>query len=268
MPDWTKYIRKHLPRDGFRGDVEGEILEELAAHLEDAYQEARARGASPAEAERAAVAEIGDWEELAKRILRTREKARNPRTDEALEKSERKLRSRGGVWIPMADLLQELRFTVRRLRKAPGFTAVVLLTLAIGIGSTTAIFGVVKSVLLDPLPFEDAHQLVGIWNAAPGMGQDQLPQSMAFNAVYEDEARVFEDVGVWTVSRASVVGTEGPEELLDMMVTQGVFNALRVQPVLGRGFTFDDTQTSSPFTVILSHQFWEDRYGADPGVLG
>ncbi|MFC1660384.1 ABC transporter permease, partial [Gemmatimonadota bacterium] len=121
--------------------------------------------------------------------------------------------------------------------------------------------------LLDPLPFDHPEQLVGIWNAAPGMGEDQLPQSLAFNSVYEDEARVFQAVGVWTMDRASVMGTEGPEELLDMLVTDGVFRALRVQPILGRGFTSEDTQTDSPFTVILSHQYWEDRYNADPGVL-
>jgi predicted permease len=268
MPDWTKYIRKHLPRGRFRGEVEGDILEELAAHLEDAYREARTRGATPSEAERAAVAEIGDWDGLAIRILQTREGAGTARATQAFEESEARLRSKGGGWVPMADAIQELRFTVRRLRKSPGFSAVVLLTLAIGVGATTAIFGVVKGVLLDPLPFEDSDQLVGIWNAAPGMGEDQLPQSLAFNAVYEDDARVFQDVGAWTMSRASVLGTEGPAELLDMMVTQGVFRALRVQPVLGRGFTFEDTQPSSPLTVILSHRYWEDRYDADPGVLG
>ncbi|MGW8266416.1 MAG: ADOP family duplicated permease [Longimicrobiales bacterium] len=268
MPDWKRYIRAHLPREGFRGEAEGEILEELAAHLEDAYREARARGATAPEAERLAVAEIGDWDELATRILRTREGAGTSRAFRAIEKSEARLRSRGGGWITLADAVREVRFTVRSLKKVPGFSAVVLLTLAIGIGANTAIFAVVKDVLLDPLPFEDADQLVGIWNAAPGMGEDQLPQSLAFNAVYEDDARVFQDVGVWTMSRASVLGAEGPEELLDMLVTQGVFPALRVQPVLGRGFTFEDTQTTSPFTVILSHRYWEERYDADPGVLG
>ena len=97
MPDWTTYIREHLPRDGFRGELEGEILEELAGHLEDAYREALARGASPAEAERAAVAEIGDWEELAKRILRSRSGAKSSRAARNLEESEARMRFRGGL---------------------------------------------------------------------------------------------------------------------------------------------------------------------------
>ena len=268
MPDWTKYIRRHLPLDRFRGEMEGEILDELAAHLEDAYQEAVAGGASPAEAEATAVAEIGDWEDLASRILRSREGARNPRVDQAMDDSESRLRAKGSGWIPLADAIQEIRFTLRRLRKAPGFSAVVLLTLAIGIGANTAIFSVVKGVLLDPLPFDHPEELVGIWNAAPGMGEDQLPQSLAFNSVYQDEARALEDVGVWTMSRASLEGPEGPEEIVDMLVTEGVFRALLVQPALGREFTFEDTQPESPFTVILSHRYWADRFGSDHSVLG
>jgi putative ABC transport system permease protein len=268
MPDWTKYIRQHLPRNRFRGEMEGEILEELATHLEDAYSEALGRGATPAEAEAWAVTEIGDWEGLAKEILRTREGAEASRAAQALEESEAKLRSKGGGWVPLADLIQDLRFTLRRLRKAPGFSSVVLLTLAIGIGATTAIFSVVKGVLLDPLPFEDAEQLVGIWNAAPGMGEDQLPQSLASNAVYEDDARAFQDVGVWTMTRTSVLGPEGPEEILGMRVTQGIFDALRAQPVLGRNFTFEDTQTDSPLTIILTHRYWQDVFGGDRDVLG
>jgi predicted permease len=145
---------------------------------------------------------------------------------------------------------------------------VVLLTLSIGIGATTTIFSVVKWVLLDPLPFEDADRLVGIWNTAPGMGEDQLPQALALNAVYADEARVLADVGAWTTSLTSVMGTEGPEELVDVLVTEGVFRALGVQPVLGRSFTFEDTQGGSPLTIILSHQYWVERYARDPGVLG
>jgi putative ABC transport system permease protein len=268
MPNWTKYIRENLPSDLFRGEMEGEILEELAAHLEDAFAEARSRGATAEEAEAMAVAEIQDWEGLAKNILGTRAGAKVPGVSSAVEASESKMRSRGGGWVPFADFVQELRFTLRRLRKSPGFSSVVLLTLAIGIGATTAISSVVKGILLDPLPFDEPDQLVGIWNAAPGMGEEQLPQSLAINAVYEDDARAFQDVGVWTMTRASVLGPEGPEDILGMRVTQGVFGALRVQPFLGRRFTFDDTQNQSPLTVILAHQYWRDVFDGDRGVLG
>ena len=268
MPDWTKYVRERLPLDRIRGGLETEILEELATHLEDTYQEARNKGATPAEAEARAMAEVGDWEELAARIVRTRQGAGSSRAAEELEAAEERMRLKGGGWAPLADAMQELRFTLRRLRKAPGFSLVVLLTLAIGIGATTAIFSVVKGVLLDPLPFDEPEQLVGIWNAAPGMGEDQLPQSLAANAVYEDDARALQDVGVWTLTRTSIRGPEGPEDILGMRVTQGIFAALRVQPTLGRSFTFEDTQTQSSLTIILAHNYWRDVFDEDPGVLG
>jgi predicted permease len=268
MPDWIAYIREHLPRDRFRGERETEVIEELSAHLEDRYSEALNRGASHADAEQAALAEIGDWEVLARRILRNKQGASTSRAGERLEASEASLRARGGRTLILADLVQQLRLTARRLRRSPGFSTVVLLTLAIGIGSTTAIFSVVKGVLLDPLPFQDSGELVGVWNAAPGMGEEQLPQSLALNAVYEEESRALEEVGVWAASRTSVMTPAGPEELVDVMVTHGVFHALQVQPVLGRAFTFEDTQPGSSVTVILSHRYWQDRFGGSPDVLG
>ena len=217
MPDWTQYIREHLPRDRFRGELEGEILEELAGHLEDAYTEALSRGAVPEEAEAQVVAEIQDWEALARNILRARLGAKESRSNQAMESSEARIRERGGRWIALADLMQEFRLTLRRLRNSPAFTLVALLTLAIGIGATTAIFSVVKGVLLDPLPYEDAHELVWVGNAAPGMGEDLNFQSLAFNAMYEDEGRSFEAVGVWTTATATVEGTEGPQEFSDVL---------------------------------------------------
>ncbi|MGD2120702.1 MAG: ABC transporter permease [Gemmatimonadota bacterium] len=268
MPDWYRYLKENLPRDQFRGELEQEILEELAGHLDDAFTEALSRGAAPEEAEARVVAEIQDWEAFARNILRTRKGAQPHRAADAMERSEVRIRRRGGRWVSVADALQELRLTLRRLAKAPGFSLVAVLTLAIGIGATTAIFSVVKDVLLDPLPYEDAHELVWVGNAAPGMGADLNFQSLAFNAMYTDEAQSLEHTGVWTTSTTTVMGTEGPQELSDVLMTEGVLQALEVQPVLGRAFTFEDTQTGSPFTILLSHRYWVDRFDADPNVLG
>jgi predicted permease len=268
MRDWKGYVRENLPERRFRGEIEPEIHEEIAAHLEDVYTEALRRGASDAEAEARALAQVEDWEALAESIAGTRAQARASRTAAELEASEAALRSRGGRWGLLADLLQELRFTFRRLRKAPVFTLVVLLSLGIGIGANTAMYSVVKGVLLDPLPFDEPHELVGVWNSAPGMGEDLLPQCFAINAVYEDESRAFEHVGIWGGAVSAVMGTDGPEEVPAMLVTHGIFPALGVQPALGRGFTFEDTQLGSPRTVILAHRYWVDRMGADPGAIG
>jgi predicted permease len=268
MPDWKGYVRESLPEGRFRGEVASEIEEEIAAHLEDAYQEALARGATEAEAEARAKEQVNDWQHLAENIIRSQRRAAASRTETEWEASEVALRERGERWNVVADLLQELRFTFRRLRKAPGFTLVVLLSLGIGIGANTAIFGVVKGVLLDPLPFDEPDQLVGVWNTAPAMGEDLLPQSLAVNAVYEDEGRAFEHVGIWRAGTAAVMESDGPVEVQSVQVTHGVFPALRVQPILGRGFTFENTQRGSPLTVVLAHKYWVNRFGSDPGVIG
>ncbi len=268
MPDWKKHIRDHLPLEGFRGEVEEELVEELACHLEDTWRDALARGAGDDEATARALAEIEDWEALARDARRTRRNAAAPAVSRAAERSEERLRKQGGKWVSMANALQELRFTFRRLGKAPGFTTVTLLTLAVGLGSLVAIYGVVKAVLLDPLPYPAADRLVSVGNAAPGMGEEYLPQSLAVNAVYEDDARVFDEVGVWRPQTVPAFLTETPEELSAIAVTDGALRALGVQPFLGRGFTASDIDAANPGTVILSHRFWVDRMGSDPEVLG
>lgn len=268
MPEWKRVVEENLPGGRFRGELGADIQEEFAAHLEDVYRAALDRGATEEEAVARAMAEVDDWDALTQRILVTRRGARPSRVAEEMEASEAALRRRGGRWTGLADVVQELRFTLRRLGKAPVFTTVVLLSLGMGIGANTAMYGVVKSVLLDPLPYPDADRLVAVWNTAPGSGEDLLPQSFALNAVYEDDARVFESVGIWGAAASAVDGPDGPEEVSSVQVTQGVFPALGVQPVLGRGFTFEDTQTGSARTLILDHGFWMARYGGDPGVLG
>jgi len=268
MCDWKKHVEEHLPRERFRGDMESDIRDEIAAHLEDVYRAALARGVGRPEAEALARAEIDDWEALAATILCTREGAADSVAAQRLEETEASLRARGGLFSALADISQEFRFAGRRLRKAPGFSAVVLLTLSIGIGATTAIFSVVKGVLLDPLPFDEPDRLVAVWNSAPGMGEDLFPQNLAFNAANEDEARSFENIGVWVPTNASVMGTEGPEEMPVLAVTQGVLPALRVEPILGRTFTREDIRVEAPRTILRAYRYWETRFDSDPGAIG
>jgi len=268
MPDWKKYVRENLPAGRFRGELGAEIQEEIAAHLEDAYREALRMGATEEEAEARALAEVPDWAGLAEAIAESRRSATDSIATEEMEAAEAALRRRGRRWGAVADVLQELRFALRRLRRAPVFTAVVLLSLGLGIGANTAIYSVVKGVLLDPLPYPDPDRLVAVWNTAPGSGADLLPQSFALNAVYEDDARSFANVGIWGTATSAVDGVDGPEEVPAVLVTQGLFPALGVQPVLGRSFTFEDTQSGSPRTTILDYDYWQQRYGGDPGVIG
>jgi predicted permease len=163
---------------------------------------------------------------------------------------------------------QQLRYTVRKLLRAPLFSAVAVLTLAVGIGSNAAIFSVVDGVLLEPLPFKDPERLVGIWHTAPGLGLDEVNQSPALHFTYAEESRTFESVGMWDNQQASVTGLAEPEQVDLMSVSYQTLPMLGVQPTIGRTFTAEDDTPDTPETVLLGNGYWRRRFGADPSVLG
>ena len=168
----------------------------------------------------------------------------------------------------MKTFTRELGLVTRRLFRNPLFTVIAIATLAIGIGANTAIFSLVNGILLKPLPFDEPDDLVGVWHQAPGLGFDDVNQSPALHYTYLDEGRSFSEIGMWDQGTASVTGIEEPEEVETMEVTEGTFRALRIQPILGRGFTAEDDSPGAPMTVILSYDYWRTRFGGDPGVLG
>jgi len=164
--------------------------------------------------------------------------------------------------------LGRLRLVSRRLRRAPLFTSVAVITLAVGIGANAAIFSVVNDVLLQPLPFEDPSRLVGVWHTAPGMNISLLNQSPATYLAYRDDAHVFEDIALWDTSMASITGVGEPERVQELDVTDGLLPLLRVQPALGRRFSKEDDAPGAPDRVILAHAYWQRKFGSDPAVIG
>jgi predicted permease len=168
----------------------------------------------------------------------------------------------------METLVQQARIAFRKLAGAPLFSAVAILTLAVGIGSNAAIFSVVNAVLLRPLPFEDPERLVGIWHTAPGLGFDEVNQSPALHFTYAAESRTFESVGMWDNSSVSVTGLAEPEQVPSMSLTWQILSMLGIEPVLGRAFSQEDDSPGTPQTVILGHGYWQRRFGSDPGALG
>jgi hypothetical protein len=122
MRDWKRYVREHLPLPDIEGNLEAEVIEEIAIQLEDRYREARARGAGEEEADAEARELVTDWSELAIDILGSKRFAGAPRIERRVEDSEIAIRKRGGPWVPIADLLRDLRLAVRRLRSASGRT--------------------------------------------------------------------------------------------------------------------------------------------------
>ncbi|NNM07021.1 MAG: ABC transporter permease [Gemmatimonadetes bacterium] len=156
----------------------------------------------------------------------------------------------------------------RRLFRNPVFTVIAVGTLAIGIGANAAIFSLVNGILLRPLPFDQPDELVGVWHTAPGIGYDEVNQSPALHYTYLDEGRSFESLGMWDNGSVSVVGLDEPEEVEAMFVTYTTFEALRIQPAIGRRFSAEDDSPGAPLTIILSHDYWQSRFAGDLDVVG
>jgi putative ABC transport system permease protein len=165
--------------------------------------------------------------------------------------------------------LRDVKSALKSLKRNPAFAGVTVLTLALGIGATTAVYSVVNGVLLRPLPFEEPDELVGVWHSAPGWGVSRwLPQSPATYFTYREESRAFEDIGVWKNYMVTVTGLDQPERVTAMLVTDGTLPLLRVAPILGRTFTPQDDLPEAAPTVMLSHGYWRLRFGGDSAVIG
>ncbi len=163
-------------------------------------------------------------------------------------------------------LRQDLRYTARTLARAPGFTAVAILVLALGIGANTAVFSVTDYVLIRPLPFPAADRLVRLWETLPGYREMELSP-----VDFRDWKRmntVFEDMGAITTFAVNLIGDGAPERIKTAIVTGDLFTMLGVQPRLGRWIAPADDRDGAPRTAVLSYGLWQRVFGGDTGVLG
>jgi predicted permease len=168
----------------------------------------------------------------------------------------------------MFDLMRDVRHAARRLARTPMFTLATLLTLALGIGANTAIFSVVETVLLKPLPFAEPDRLVGLWQTAPGVEIKELNASLADYITYREESRTLADVAIWQGNSLTVTGQAEPERVDGFAATFRLLPMLGVKPILGRSFVEKDDQRGSPEVVMLGYGYWQRRFGGDPGVVG
>ena len=168
----------------------------------------------------------------------------------------------------MKTLLDDLRFGSRMLRKSPSFTAVALLTLALGIGANTAIFSAVNSVLLRPLPYKTPDRLAMLWNDNRRLGLHEDLTSYANFADWRSQSRLFEDMAAFSETGADVTGVDRPYEVFGWRVGAHLFSMLGVAPSIGRTFTEQEEQTGRGSEVVLSDGLWRERFGADPHALG
>ena len=172
--------------------------------------------------------------------------------------------------LPFLETLsRDTRHAIRGLRRTPAFTAAVILTLALGIGANTAVFAVIDSILIQPLPYPQAEALVGVWHTAPGApGAGTIGCTPSMYFTYREENKTFEHFGVWRSGDASVTGIAEPELLRVLLVTYGVLDAVGVKPLLGRWFSQADDTPGSAETVVLTYGYWQRRFGGDRSIVG
>src|SRR5579859_2746548 len=223
--------------------LEQEMNDEVRSHLELLIQENIQRGMSRDEARCAALRSFGGMDQ-------TKEVYRDQR----------------GLPI-METLLQDIRFGLRQLRRNPGFTAVAMLTLALGIGANTAIFSVVNAVVLRPLPYPHSRRLVWISEVIPELNAELVPGGDYFD--WRDQNKTLERMAAYDPAVSfNLTGRGTPARIHAAGVSANFFQTLGVDPQLGRSFTHEEDQPNGPTTVVLMQSFWQQYFGSDPQVLG
>ena len=233
-----------------KNQVDRELDEELGAYMEMEAAEKMRQGVSRKDALREVRLERGSLE-VAKELVRS------------------------SSWESVVEnCWRDLRFAARMLRKSPGFTTVAVLTLALGIGATTAMFSVVDGVLLRPLPYPHQERLVEVGLDLPGIDQFNWPLRPPDYFTFREQSRTFEDIGLYftgfgaAVNSVNVTGLGRPENVRALGVTDGVLPILGVTPLLGRSFTRADDEPGSSDTVMITYGYWRSKFGGDSSVIG
>ena len=225
------------------------LEQDILDHIETETRDNVERGMSPEEARRAALCKFGN-------VTRVQEETR-------------------GVWsvVWLEQLLRDLGYSFRGLRKSPGFTFVAVLTLALGMAATIAVFSVVNSVLLEPLSYPDPEQLVAVKQNAPGAAglanfSDGLRLSASMYFTYAEHNRAFQSLGVWDTGTVDITGNGEPEQVRSVFISDGVLQALNVPPVAGRWLNAADQDPRGARNAMLNYGYWQRRFGGDTSVIG
>jgi predicted permease len=232
-----------------RGQFDADLKEEMQLHLELLQEEQRKSCKTEAEARHGARRQFGN--------------------ETALRESSYFALG----WERLDTFIHDVHYALRSLRHNPVFTTVALLTIAIGIAANSAVFSVVNSVLLKPLNYPKAEELVALHQAAPGAEgladfENGLLLSPSMYFTYSYHNRVFQSLGVWIAGTANVTGFAEPEQVRTVLVSDGVFETLHVPPALGRWLSPVDQVANGPRTVVLSYGYWQRRFGGDRTVIG
>jgi putative ABC transport system permease protein len=245
-------MRRRFRLPGSSADVARDVGSELRFHLDMRTQELIDAGMGPQAARLAALQAFGDLDAI-------EGECRTIATRGARERAWRDL---------MTGLLYDLRFAFRSLRKSPGFALVSILTLSLGIGANTAVFSMIRGVLLRPLPYENGDRLVYLRQPAPLAGVENARFSVPELADYRQRSRALSSLVEYHSMPFILLGRGEPRRVQTGVVSANYFEVLGVRPLLGRGFRAGEDQTGAEPVLILSHGFWQTRLGGDPGIVG
>ena len=251
--NWRRHVRAHLPPLHVSAERESEIVDELAGQLETTFERARAGGAGDDEAMRRALSEVPDWDALARTLGRIERPHTPPPAMGA---------GSGGL---MTGLLQDLRYALRALKRAPGFAAVAIITVALGIAATTIVYSIVDGILLRPLPIRDAARVMVARETINGEGM-----SVAWPNFEDWQKRQtsFESFAVWRGLTANLTGVDQPRRLNVRHVTWPLLSTLGVTPLVGRDFTAEDDRPGVERTAMVSYAFWQRELGGAADAIG
>ena len=258
MPDWKDEVRRRLSGLRLNPTRETEIVEELSQHLEDRHEQSLRGGATDDEAYRAALQELTESDLLAQGLRRVE---RPVRLEPVVPGTPRRFGMFG-------DLGHDLRYGVRMLWKNPGFTAVAVVALALGIGANSAIFSVVNTVLLRPLPYKEPERLVLVWEDDTKHGYPNDTPAAANYVDWREQNKVFEGMAALADQSFNLTGSGEPERIDGKRVNASLFELLGVAPLHGRAFAAEEDSPGANKVVILSHALWQRRFGLDAGIVG
>ena len=253
--DWTTRVREALP--SITGDPERDrtIHAELATHLAERYDDLRAAGRTHTDAERLTVAELAGAAAARRRLV-------------SATGRHRPLQPWRYTMRLLTELRQDVRYGARLLVRSPGFTLVAAVTLMLAIGATTAIFSVVRAVLLKPLPYPEPDRIVFVWEVSP-RGETRNVVSPGNVHDWRERADVFEALGATTsLIDVAVTGGDEPIKIESASMTPSMLKVLGMPVAMGRGFSDEDGAENAPPLALLAHGFWQRRFGGDPGAVG
>jgi putative ABC transport system permease protein len=256
--DWRAEIAERLASLRLAPEEEADLADELAQHLEDRFRELRIGGMSETEARRVVLEELDGEGSLASKL---RDVVRRGTTPATLGTP-----GRGSL---LAQLRQDVRYAMRTMQRSPGFTAVVVLTLALGIGAATTIFSVVNGVLLRPLPYRDPHQLVVFYGTSPEKQLSEVSFPPGLFVAVRDKSRAFTSMAAFEAGVGfTITGTGDPVRIDAATVSLDFFRVFGTPPLLGRTFVAGEDTPDDPRVSVISYGLWQRMFGADPNIPG